>query len=200
MKTRLNIGGNLSKDRFPKGWECVDVAKGAKYQMDVGEQCLPFEENSVEAIYCSHMLEHILPHKHPFVFSEFYRVLQPGGLLRVVVPDMDIALKAYFTKWGNKIDGLTLESGVQKKGYTLPPLHLFSIMDWWFGYDLDDNGKPVFDHVTGFNWSVLKYRFQESGFEEFKHSEFNKGHPTFFCCDNPIHEGTSVYGEAKKII
>lgn len=199
MGLRLNIGGNLTKDRFPKGWKCVDIANDADYQVDVGNDELPFDSNSIQAIYCSHMLEHIYPHLHPYVFSEFYRVLEPGGFLRVVVPDMDIALKSYFKKWCNETTGVELPTGVKKKGYQLPPLYLFSVMDWWFGYDLNELGKPVPDHVTGFNWEILAYRFNEANFLDYKRSEYNKGNAVFFGCDNPIHEETSVYGEARKV-
>jgi SAM-dependent methyltransferase len=47
-------------------------------------ECLPFKSESIVAIGCDAVLEHV---QHPLNAAiEFYRVLRPGGLLHVVVP------------------------------------------------------------------------------------------------------------------
>lgn len=50
---------------------------------------IPFEDNSVDLVYHSHMLEH-LPKSaaEPFI-HECFRVLKPGGILRIAVPDLE---------------------------------------------------------------------------------------------------------------
>jgi predicted SAM-dependent methyltransferase len=56
---------------------------------------LPFPPASVAFIYTSHTLEH-LPLAHVTgVLRECRRVLEPGGWLRIVVPDLLKAIKAY---------------------------------------------------------------------------------------------------------
>ena len=49
---------------------------------------IPAADGSLEVVYHSHLLEH-LTHAEaiPFI-AECFRVLQPGGLLRIVVPDL----------------------------------------------------------------------------------------------------------------
>jgi predicted SAM-dependent methyltransferase len=42
----------------------------------------------MKAVYASHVLEHIPGDALPDLFAEFYRILEPGGILRVVVPDL----------------------------------------------------------------------------------------------------------------
>lgn len=47
---------------------------------------LPFENDSIEEIYASHLLEHF-DFRDP-VLEEWKRVLKPGGLITIVVPDI----------------------------------------------------------------------------------------------------------------
>jgi len=61
-----------------------DVAKG-----------LPFKDNEVDYIYSSHMLEHLSRSKADFVLTECYRVLKSGGVLRLVVPDLNLLIEEY---------------------------------------------------------------------------------------------------------
>jgi SAM-dependent methyltransferase len=50
---------------------------------------LPLEDASVLMVYSEHMLEHMLPWKGGInILREAYRVLAPGGLLRIVTPDL----------------------------------------------------------------------------------------------------------------
>jgi len=56
---------------------------------------IPFEDNSVDAVYHSHVLEHIDRQAVPGFLAEVLRVLKPGGLHRVVVPDLEAQARAY---------------------------------------------------------------------------------------------------------
>jgi predicted SAM-dependent methyltransferase len=44
------------------------------------------------------MLEHIHTDKVPFLLSEVQRILKPGGVFRVTVPDLEIHAKNYVNK------------------------------------------------------------------------------------------------------
>lgn len=48
-----------------------------------------YEDGSAEEIRASHILEHFSRRDVPFVLREWVRVVQPGGLLKVAVPDFD---------------------------------------------------------------------------------------------------------------
>lgn len=47
----------------------------------------PYEEGEVEAIYSSHMLEHLYYNQAQAVLRECHRVIQPGGVIRLALPD-----------------------------------------------------------------------------------------------------------------
>lgn len=56
---------------------------------------LPFSEGSVDAVYHSHVLEHIDRKSVPLLLSDIYRVLKAGGILRFSVPDWEVLCRAY---------------------------------------------------------------------------------------------------------
>jgi len=56
----------------------------------------PFEDKSIEVIYTSHMLEHLSQSNVENVLKEARRVLQPGGIIRIAVPDLRIIMEDYF--------------------------------------------------------------------------------------------------------
>lgn len=87
------------------GYEGVDVWKGAKHVLDLLTFPWPWKDDSVDAIYCSHFIEHIPMEtvgdgrlragykKHLgkdllfAFFDECYRILVPGGEMHVICPN-----------------------------------------------------------------------------------------------------------------
>jgi ubiquinone/menaquinone biosynthesis C-methylase UbiE len=56
---------------------------------------LPFENNSLSAVYSSHMLEHLYFEEARRLLDECYRILEPRGVLRIVVPDLGAIVADY---------------------------------------------------------------------------------------------------------
>ncbi len=56
---------------------------------------IPAPPESVDAVYHSHVLEHIVRDAVPRFFEEVRRVLKPGGVHRVVVPDLERYAREY---------------------------------------------------------------------------------------------------------
>jgi SAM-dependent methyltransferase len=56
---------------------------------------IPFRSDSVDVVYHSHMLEHLDKSLVEGFFTEVKRVLKPGGLCRIVVPDLEYFCKKY---------------------------------------------------------------------------------------------------------
>jgi predicted SAM-dependent methyltransferase len=58
-------------------------------------QPLPFHGDSYEVCYMSHVLEHLPRERVPRLLSEVLDTLKPGGVLRLVVPDLEMIVRLY---------------------------------------------------------------------------------------------------------
>jgi predicted SAM-dependent methyltransferase len=58
---------------------------------------LPFQDNEIEVIYCSHLLEHLKLEEAMNLLSECHRALKNDGILRLVVPDLQNIVNQYIT-------------------------------------------------------------------------------------------------------
>ena len=93
-KIKLNLG---CFDAKIEGFVNVDVR--AEVNPDVIDDAFTlktFEDNSVDLIYCCHMLEHGDFKQAKQSLVRWRQVLKPGGTLRVAVPDMEAHFAHYF--------------------------------------------------------------------------------------------------------
>lgn len=58
---------------------------------------LPLKDASIDLVYSSHFLEHVPREIVPSLLSECYRVLAPGGVIRLVLPDLENIAREYLT-------------------------------------------------------------------------------------------------------
>ncbi len=77
-------------------WLNVDLVPklGGIVYMDATNE-FPFKDAVFEYVFTEHMIEHIPLDKGQFMLKECYRVLKPGGILRVVTPNLDSLLNYY---------------------------------------------------------------------------------------------------------
>lgn len=89
----LNVGCGT---RFHPNWTNIDlvstVPEVIQYNILTG---LPFEANIFDAVYHSHVLEHLDRTAAQKLMQECYRVLKPGGIIRVVLPDLAYICRRY---------------------------------------------------------------------------------------------------------
>ncbi len=62
---------------------------------------LKIKNNSVDYIYSANMLEHLYPWKARFFLSECLRILKKGGVVRLVLPDIEYEAKQYLKSLPN---------------------------------------------------------------------------------------------------
>lgn len=86
----LNIGAGRESEMA--GWWTGDYQTG--FVIDEHTQ-LPFKSNSIEFAYSSMFFEHIYDETARNLFSEIHRVLKPGRVLRIVVPDFHRYIQKY---------------------------------------------------------------------------------------------------------
>lgn len=65
---------------------------------------IPYPNDFFDAVYHSHVLEHFSKYQAKIFIQECYRVLKPGGTIRVVVPDLEGIIKVYLRELNNVIE------------------------------------------------------------------------------------------------
>ncbi len=85
-RVRLNLGAGEME--LP-GFINIDRRSGGEVYP------LPYADASVDEVRASHVLEHFGHHQVMTVLREWVRVLKPGGLIRVAVPDFAYVARAY---------------------------------------------------------------------------------------------------------
>lgn len=89
----LNLGCGR---RIHPDWTNADLVPAGPDVMAVDlRRPLPFAAATFTAAYASHVLEHLAPGEAHRVLREIHRVLAPGGVVRIVVPDLEGIVRAY---------------------------------------------------------------------------------------------------------
>lgn len=196
---QLNIGGSRNKSAWRSRyafWKVVDIHKDADFLVDLNKGKLPFADNSVDAIYTSHTLEHILPHMIVDIFSEMYRVLKTKAKIRIVVPNIDAAIKAYLAK-----DTRFLSSqDAPTKLECLPNLDICHLNSWFFSYYYKDNvpNLGLGGHVIGFNDELLRHYLVNANFINLENRSPDNCSEVFKEMDIRRYKSYSLYVEAQK--
>jgi len=94
---RINVG--CGKNPI-QGWINLDVFSQKDVWFWDCRSGLPFSDGAVAAIYAEHFFEHLdlESEARPFL-RECLRCLQPGGVLRLAVPDAGAYVRAYSGPW-----------------------------------------------------------------------------------------------------
>ena len=114
MKLHLGCG-----PRFIPGFVHVDALAAPHVDIVGPVERLAVGDNTVSLIYASHILEHFGRQEYSAVLKEWLRVLRPGGVLRLAVPDFAACAAIYYEC--GLVNGLTglvgLIVGGQRDGY-----------------------------------------------------------------------------------
>lgn len=191
----LNIGAGLF---LKKNWRILDYCPyHAKYvfppnllehNLDLTNyNTLPIEDNSVDLVYSSHCMEHIGDANALKTFREIYRILKPGGVFRISVPDIDLSYDAFkrndhsfFQKINNQGDKssilscfldafTTLKIADIDQEMFLNDFKLLSKEDFLNKYtpkNIDFSTHNYSRHICWFNYDKLKKLGETIGFKK----------------------------------
>lgn len=131
---------------------------------------LPFTNGQCRYVFLSHLLEHLFyPTDAMALLQEIYRILQPGGVVRIVVPDIEQCIRAYqendkeffqqrVEHWGAGDGNATrLEHFLSYAGAGPDPAWLFEAHK--FGYDFETLERAL--QRAGFK-TIIRSRFMAS--------------------------------------
>jgi predicted SAM-dependent methyltransferase len=97
--TRLHLGCGRN---IRRGWANID--RGGTNEVIKWDLTwpLPVESGVTQFIYCEHFIEHINRDQARAMLKECYRVLSPGGVLRISTPNLRALTERYLSR--KKID------------------------------------------------------------------------------------------------
>jgi len=162
MPTFLHIGcGPKRKDQTTRGF---NTDAWTELRFDIDESVKPdlvgtmtdmsaVADESVDAIFSSHNIEHLYPHEVPVALKEFLRVLKPDGFLVVTCPDL------------LSVCQLVAEDKLTEAAY-VSPAGPIAPLDILYGHrPAMAKGNLFMAHRCGFTQKVLTGTLQAAGFQ-----------------------------------
>lgn len=111
-------------------------------------------DNSVDAVWSSHNLEHLFAHEVPLALSEFHRVLRPGGFALVTMPDLQ------------QVAALVAEGLLEDPAY-ISMLGPITPLDMLYGFrPAIAQGNEFMAHRTGYTARTLGEHLARAGFAD----------------------------------
>ncbi len=113
-KLHLGSGGHLLR-----GWDNLDInPQSGAIHCDLTKQ-LPYPKDSVQYIFTEHFIEHIDELDGLKLLRNCYRVLVPGGKLRITCPDLRRYIEAYLDWQPSPADAKRFRNGTQFLNYAM---------------------------------------------------------------------------------
>jgi predicted SAM-dependent methyltransferase len=174
----LNLGAG------PRGvddvhWVNVDGAEDRSVQALVDfSRPLPFDDGVFDGVFCEHVLEHFTQADGERLAREVKRILKPGGVFRVIVPDAEFVLRSYF----EAPDALAA-ARAGSEGTAMEAVNAYF--------------RQRYEHQFMYDWPTLSLTLRRAGFSGVRRSCF---HDPAGCArlriDDETYAGESLYVEA----
>jgi len=162
QKNVLHVGcGAYYRDKLP---EIFRSDEWQEVRLDIDAGVIPdiigsitdmsaVPNQSVDAVYSSHNLEHIYHHEVPQALGEFIRVLKPGGFALITLPDIQ------------KVAEFVAQGKLEETVY-VSPAGAIAPIDIIYGFgDAIAQGNHYMAHRTGFSAQTLRQKMENAGFD-----------------------------------
>ena len=127
---------------------------------------LPFADGFAGAIYGSHVLEHLYLVEAERLLRECFRVLRPGGLLRLVVPDLRAIVEEYLADGDADRINERLAFRDRKPPSGNPAYRVYSALKDFHSHKWMYDAESLVARVEAAGFSdVRERRYLESGIE-----------------------------------
>jgi predicted SAM-dependent methyltransferase len=150
---------------------------------------LPFDDNAWRGVYAHHVVEHLDYEDGCRLFREVKRVLIPGGVFRMVVPDLEIFLRLYSSDDTGRIFRLYPPWAMKELTVKTP----LEMVDYIF------RDQKFNQHLSSWDFTTAALHLHETGFSKVIRQSVNAsldakltGH------DKGDWESFSLYVEAVK--
>ena len=147
----FNMSKNYSFDEYVKKVKSMDIIH---HDLTAG---LPFADETVPHVFSSHFFEHIKRGEAIALLREAYRVMRPGGIIRICVPSLD-----------DQVVKIRKAVEAYDQGDVVPIQEFVTVV-------LDGYYSPFSYHKWMYNFNEMKDVMTEAGFTDVKECSFGQG-------------------------
>ena len=135
---KLHLGGKERRE----GWTIVNIQPGPDVDVvaDIADLSR-FADDSVDEVYASHVFEHLSMGRVGPALLGVHRILKPGGIFRIAVPDLEL------------LASMILDEHISTYG-------VWEVSRRIFGGDRDEHDR----HCCGFTPDTMTAALEQCGF------------------------------------
>jgi predicted SAM-dependent methyltransferase len=189
LERKRNVLVNIGCGPFgQEGWVNLDLfpAPGVTMRTDA-RWGLPLADGAARGIHVEHYFEHLEPTiERPRFLADCRRCLQPGGILRIVVPDLRKYIEAYMAP------GWEVLNQVGCGGDR--PQDTFATKIEALNHVFVQDGE----HYGGFDADYLRDTLAKAGFDDIEQVGWRTGRFPGGAIDREQHASYSLYMEARR--
>jgi predicted SAM-dependent methyltransferase len=171
-----------------EGWINLDLFShdNLSLRVDVRHR-LPLADNSCRGIHCEHFFEHLNPSDEvPRFLQECLRCLKPQGVLRIIVPDAGLYIKAYQSTGWDMLNQIGCGGDIPEQVFKTKMQAINHVF------------LQGYEHYAGYDQETLELVLRHNGFSTVKTHSWRKGEFPGGCIDREQHVNYSLYVEARK--
>jgi len=168
-------------------------SKGVDYEADLRFP-LKIASGSIDGIICEHTMEHLSYGDVENLLSECHRILKPGGVIRIILPDVSLFIKHYgdvtgewFDAWERLMFSESADSNRSKRRLTTR-MQAISFVTQEYG------------HISAWDAPTLQVFLEGASFKDIESLQFRRGRCSRLLVDldAPDRKFVSLYMEATK--
>jgi SAM-dependent methyltransferase len=169
------------------------MARGIDYGADLRKP-LKISDDTIDGIFCEHTIEHLTYATTDHLLRECHRIMKPGGVIRIVLPDLSLFSHAYcannltwFKRWEELMFCESTDEERAKRRLT-SPIEAISFITQEYG------------HVSAWDFPTLKVYLERAGFRDILQTGFMLGRSPELLIDMDTEDRkfVSLYAEALK--
>ena len=167
--------------------EGIDYGADLRYPLKIQDQ-------AVDGVFTEHAIEHLSYEEAGRLLADCHRILKPGGVVRIVVPDVSLFIRSYadddkywFATWEQLMFIGSTDAERAKRRLTAP-IEAISFVTQEYG------------HRSSWDFAMLKGVLERIGFRNVKQTEFRRGQcdKLLVDLDEADRRFVSLYVEAVK--
>lgn len=182
-KVMLNVGCGTD---YKKEWINIDNNTDNNIEkLDLNwdmRKPLPFEADSVDFIFNEHFFEHLSVEEGQTAMKDLLRILKPGGVMRIAMPDLESVVDHYLNVPLNK-DPVIKQFNMD---YIQTRAEWMNMSFRWWG------------HEWLYDWEELERRLRQAGFTKMKRCKLRKSkYPELSNLE--VRDGSILIAEVQKL-